>query len=90
MSVLNITEYSDTSHGNPIEPPLAHQTVPLSNEPAVSAPLHRGTKAVRIATDVDCMVSIRPDVQPAAHHAVVGAILVGRHAFVLGLRCSAS
>lgn len=56
MPILDITEYVDSSHGNPIEPPMAHQVVPLGAEPAQSQPLHKDTRIVRLIADADCRV----------------------------------
>jgi hypothetical protein len=58
MSTLDISEYVDTSHGNLIEPPIAHQTVELGDEPASSKPLHKLTRCLRIVSDVDCLISV--------------------------------
>ena len=63
MATIDISEYIDTSNGNLVEPPIAHSTHELSDEPIAIA-LHRQTRAVRLIADRDCRVAIGPD--PAA------------------------
>jgi len=58
MSTLDISMYVDTSHGNLIEAPVAHQTLEISDEPTLSAPLHKLTRCVRIVADVDCRIGV--------------------------------
>lgn len=57
MPILDITEYVDSIHGNPVEPPAAHQTMPLGAEPAQSMPFHKLTRIVRIVADVNARVA---------------------------------
>jgi hypothetical protein len=57
-STLDISEYVDTSHGNLIEPPIAHQTLEIGDEPVSCKPLNKLTRIVRVVSDVDCLVSI--------------------------------
>jgi hypothetical protein len=63
MPSLDIIEYMDSSHGNPIEPPVAHQVVPLGTEPAQSKPFHKMTRLVRLIADVNCRISFGVDPQ---------------------------
>jgi hypothetical protein len=58
MSTLDISEYVDSSHGNLIEPPIAHQTLEIGDEPATSRPLHKHTRIVRGVSGDDCLISI--------------------------------
>ena len=58
MGKLEISEYVDSSHGNLIEPPIAHQTLELGDAPVTSAPLNKLTHIVRLVSDDDCLVSI--------------------------------
>jgi hypothetical protein len=59
MGKLEISEYVDSSHGNLIEPPIAHQTLELvGEEPVTSAPLHKLTRVLRLTSDDDCLISI--------------------------------
>ena len=58
MGKLEISEYVDSSHGNLIEPPIAHQTLELGDEPVTSAPLNKLTRIVRVVSDDDCLISI--------------------------------
>jgi hypothetical protein len=59
MGKLEISEYVDSSHGNLIEPPVAHQTLELVGEaPVTSAPLNKLTRIVRLVSDDDCLISI--------------------------------
>jgi hypothetical protein len=55
---LDISQYIDSSHGNLIEPPVAHQTVEIGDEPTLSAPLHKLARCIRIVSDVDCLIGI--------------------------------
>jgi hypothetical protein len=64
MSTLDVSEYIDTSHGNLVAPPCAHQVVPIGAEPTESQPLNKLTRAVRLVCDQDCRISISAD--PAA------------------------
>jgi hypothetical protein len=61
MASLDITEYMDSSHGNPIEPPVASQVVPIGAEPAQSKPLHKATRVVRLIADANCRISFGED-----------------------------
>lgn len=61
MPSLDISEYMDSSHGNPIEPPVAHQTLTLGPEPAQSRPFHKSTVVVRVVADVNCRVGFGID-----------------------------
>jgi hypothetical protein len=63
MGTLDVSEYMDSSHGNPIEPPVAHQVVPLGTEPAQSKPFHKNTKVVRLIANVNCRLSFGVDPQ---------------------------
>ena len=58
MGKLEISEYVDSSRGNLIEPPIAHQTLELGDEPVTSAPLNKLTRIVRLVSDDDCLISI--------------------------------
>jgi hypothetical protein len=58
MSTLDISEYVDSSHGNLIEPPIAHQTLEIGDEPVSCKPLNKLARIVRVVSDVDCLVSI--------------------------------
>jgi hypothetical protein len=58
MGTLDISEYVDTSHGNLIEPPIAHQTLGIGDESASCKPLHKLTRCLRIVSDVDCLISV--------------------------------
>jgi hypothetical protein len=58
MPSLDISEYVDSSHGNLIEPPIAHQSIELGDEPVTSAPLNKLTRIVRVVSDDDCLISI--------------------------------
>jgi hypothetical protein len=58
MASLDISEYIDTLHGNPCEPPVAHQTVVLGEEATESKPFHRQTRCIRIVADTDCRIAI--------------------------------
>jgi hypothetical protein len=58
MPSLDISEYVDSSHGNLIEPPIAHQSIELGDEPVTSAPLNKLTRIVRVVSDEDCLISI--------------------------------
>jgi hypothetical protein len=48
----------DTHHGTPIEPPCAHQSVPITDEYAESVPFHKQTRCIRIVSDVNCLIDI--------------------------------
>jgi hypothetical protein len=61
MPSLDISEYVDSSHGNLIEPPIAHQSIELGDEPVASAPLNKLTRIVRVVSDDDCLISIAVD-----------------------------
>jgi hypothetical protein len=65
MPSLDISEYIDSSHGNPIEPPTAHQTLPLGPEPAQSWRFDRQTKVVRLVADANCRITFGEDPQEA-------------------------
>jgi hypothetical protein len=58
MGKLDVSQYIDSSHGNLIEPPVAHQTVEFDAEPMLSAPLHKLARCIRIVSDVDCLIGI--------------------------------
>jgi hypothetical protein len=59
MGKLEISEYVDSSHGNLIEPPVAHQALELvGDEPVTSAPLNKLTRIVRLVSDDDCLIGI--------------------------------
>jgi hypothetical protein len=58
MSTLDISEYVDSSHGNLIEPPIAHQSIELGDEPVSCKPLHKHTRIVRVVSSDDCLMSI--------------------------------
>jgi hypothetical protein len=68
MPVLNVSEYLDASHGNPIEPPVAHCVLELGEE-AADHKFNRSTRLVRIVADVNSLIGIGPEpeaVQPIA------------------------
>lgn len=56
MPILTITEYIDTANGTPVEPPCAHQTVALTDQPVESAPFHKQARCIRITSDVNCLI----------------------------------
>jgi hypothetical protein len=58
MGTLDISGYVDSSHGNLIEPPIEHQSIELSDEPASCKPLNKFTRILRIVSDCDCLVSV--------------------------------
>jgi hypothetical protein len=58
MGKLDISEYVDSSHANLIEPPIAHQSIELGDEPVTSAPLNKLTRIVRVVSEDDCLISI--------------------------------
>jgi hypothetical protein len=58
MGKLDISEYVDSSHGNLIEPPIAHQSIEIGEEPVTSAPLNKLTRIVRVVSEDDCLISI--------------------------------
>lgn len=64
MGSISVTEYIDSNHGNPCEPPVAHQDIEFGTAPAESKPFHRMTRHVRIQADINCRVAIGTD--PAA------------------------
>jgi hypothetical protein len=59
MGKLDISQYIDSSHGNLIEPPVAHQTIEIDSEARLSAPLHKLARCIRIVSDVDCLIGHR-------------------------------
>jgi hypothetical protein len=76
MASLDISEYMDSNHGNPIEPPVAHQVVALGAEPAQSKPFHKNTKVVRLVADVNCRVSFGGDPTEARSFVPAGRELI--------------
>jgi hypothetical protein len=58
MPTLDISEYVDSSHGNLIEPPIAHQTLELGDESVSSKPLNKLTRILRVVSEDDALISI--------------------------------
>jgi hypothetical protein len=66
MPSLDILEFIDSSHGNLIEPPVAHQVMAVGADPAQSKPFNKNTKLVRIVADADVRISFADDPDAAA------------------------
>jgi hypothetical protein len=60
MPILEVSEFIDTSNGNLVEPPIAHSTHNLADEP-VTIRLHRQARALRLLATADCRISIGID-----------------------------